>query len=106
MQSPDRDREIEMLRSELVKQDMVVCLRQADSSFLESQPAQKDQLLKDIAKVLANVEQRQVELEVENRKIKDSLRQRDEVVALQNRELQRYRQKIEAEKELFLNLVE
>eukprot|EP00978_Attheya_sp_CCMP212_P012803 scaffold31989_cov54-Attheya_sp.AAC.6 len=65
--------EVEELKHQLHEQEVATSLRQADSSFLQSQLAEKDNLLKEVSKILDAVEKRQVELETENSKMRDRL---------------------------------
>jgi hypothetical protein len=64
------DEEVERLRAQLHDQAVSTSLRQADSTFLESQLQEKDSLLSDISRVLEDVERRQTELEKENERLK------------------------------------
>eukprot|EP00559_Dactyliosolen_fragilissimus_P000038 CAMPEP_0184873500 /NCGR_PEP_ID=MMETSP0580-20130426/41875_1 /TAXON_ID=1118495 /ORGANISM="Dactyliosolen fragilissimus" /LENGTH=1028 /DNA_ID=CAMNT_0027376411 /DNA_START=133 /DNA_END=3219 /DNA_ORIENTATION=+ len=69
-QCHSKDEEVERLRSQLHEQAVATSLRKADSSFLQSQLQQKDMLLKEVSKILEAVEQRQVQLESENLRMK------------------------------------
>merc|ERR1739844_499100 len=64
------DQEVERLRAQLHEQAVTTSLRKADSTFLQSQLQEKDQLLKDVSQILEAVEKRLVELEAENEKLK------------------------------------
>ncbi|KAL3930986.1 MAG: hypothetical protein SGBAC_011519 [Bacillariaceae sp.] len=66
LRSPEMVREVENLRHQLEEQEAATNLRKADSSFLQSQLREKDQLLEEVSKVLEQVELRQAELEREN----------------------------------------
>lgn len=58
--------EVATLRKQLEKSERTTNLRKADSSFLQAQLREKDQLLEEVSNLLEAVEQRQVELEKEN----------------------------------------
>jgi septal ring factor EnvC (AmiA/AmiB activator) len=73
MRSPEHDREVEELRYQLEKQELVTTLRKADSSFLQSQLREKDLLLEEVANVLGAVEVRQAELERDNAALRAEL---------------------------------
>jgi hypothetical protein len=62
--------EVERLRAQLHQQAVHSSLRMADSTFLQTQLQEKDDLLKDISDILEAVEKRQVELESENERLK------------------------------------
>merc|ERR1711976_255668 len=64
------DQEDERLRAQLHEQAVTTSLRKADSSFLQSQLQEKDDLLNDVSQLLGVVEKRQVDLESENERIK------------------------------------
>lgn len=64
------DQEVERLRAQLHEQAVTTSLRQADSTFLQSQLQEKDALLKDVSQILEAVEKRQMELEAENGTLK------------------------------------
>jgi len=66
-----KDEEVERLRTQLHQQAVATSLRQADSSFLQSQLQEKDVLLKEVSKILESVEQRQLQLEKENLTLKE-----------------------------------
>jgi len=61
-----KNEEVERLRGQLHQQAVATSLRQADSSFLQTQLQEKDILLKEVSKILESVERRQVQLEKEN----------------------------------------
>lgn len=65
-----KDEEVERLRAQLHEQAVSTSLRQADSTFLESQLQEKDALLSDISQVLEDVEKRQMQLEAENERLR------------------------------------
>jgi hypothetical protein len=60
------EEEVRSLRAALEQQEVATSLRQADSSFLQAQLEEKDNLLAEVAKLLEAVEERQGELEAEN----------------------------------------
>lgn len=60
------ENEVRNLRSELEAHEVTSALRSADSSFLQKQLEEKDNLLQEISKILEAVEERQTELEKEN----------------------------------------
>ena len=62
--------EVERLRAQLHQQAVHSSLRMADSTFLQAQLQEKNDLLKDISDILEAVEKRQVELESENDRLK------------------------------------
>ncbi len=68
--STNNDQEVERLRAQLHEQAVTTSLRKADSTFLQSQLNEKDQLLNDVSQILEAVEKRQVELEAENERLK------------------------------------
>ena len=68
--SSNNGQEVERLRAQLHEQAVTTSLRKADSSFLQSQLQEKDKLLNDVSHVLEAVENRQVELEGENERLK------------------------------------
>lgn len=65
--------EVVKLRKELQEQEVASSLRKADSSFLQQQLDQKDDLLQEVSKILEAVEKRQMELETENAALKKEL---------------------------------
>eukprot|EP00980_Cylindrotheca_fusiformis_P007670 scaffold1605_cov141-Cylindrotheca_fusiformis.AAC.33 len=73
LRSPQYDREVEELRSQLEKHELATTLRKADSSFLQSQLREKDLLLEEVSNVLEAVEVRQAELERENAALRAEL---------------------------------
>ena len=73
--SPQRDAEVEKLRLQLQEQEVASTMRKADSSFLQSQLNEKEELLKDVSVLLQALENRQLELETENRQLKEDLAQ-------------------------------
>mmetsp|Transcript_2760 Transcript_2760/g.3677 ORF Transcript_2760/g.3677 Transcript_2760/m.3677 type:complete len:316 (-) Transcript_2760:298-1245(-) len=64
------EQEVERLRAQLHEQAVTTSLRKADSTFLQSQLQEKDMLLKDVSQILEAVENRQVELEADNDRLK------------------------------------
>lgn len=68
--SSQNDEEVERLRAQLHDQAVSTSLRQADSTFLESQLQEKDSLLTDISQVLEEVEKRQTQLEKDNERLR------------------------------------
>ena len=87
--TPNRDEEVELLRSQLKEQEVATSLRKADSSFLQSQLQEKDNLLKEVSKILDAVERRQVELEEENARMRQALSQKTLLVESQSKEIVR-----------------
>ena len=71
--TPSRDAEVEKLRAQLHEQEVTTSLRKADSSFLQQQLEEKDNLLYEVSKILEAVEQRQIDLEQTNHSLKASL---------------------------------
>ncbi|GKZ01007.1 hypothetical protein MPSEU_001052200 [Mayamaea pseudoterrestris] len=71
--STDEDDEVRNLRYQLEQQAATANLSKADSSFLQQQLAEKDNLLHEVYKVLEQVEQRQTALETENLALKAEL---------------------------------
>jgi centromeric protein E len=82
---PQRDKEVEELRAQLHRKEVTTSLRKADSSFLQSQLAEKDMLLAEVSKILDVVEKRQIELETENTSLKEQLARSEENLALVRR---------------------
>jgi centromeric protein E len=78
------DDEVEVLRAQLQQHEVTTSLRKADSSFLQSQLEEKDQLLQEISSVLEAVEQRQLQLEAENAAMREEVHNLREI----NRDLQ------------------
>lgn len=68
--NPKNTAELNKLRLQLEEQEATSTLRQADSSFLQKQLDEKDSLLAEVSKILEQVEQRQVELEAQNARLK------------------------------------
>jgi centromeric protein E len=66
----EKKTEVETLRKQLEQQERTTNLRKADSSFLQSQLAEKDKLLEEVSNLLEAVEQRQAQLERENDALK------------------------------------
>mmetsp|Transcript_26116 Transcript_26116/g.62046 ORF Transcript_26116/g.62046 Transcript_26116/m.62046 type:complete len:743 (-) Transcript_26116:254-2482(-) len=65
--------EVESLKKQLEDQQRSTNLRKADSSFLQSQLKEKDELLVEVSQLLEAVEKRQNELEQENADLKKRL---------------------------------
>ena len=86
-QDANRDAEVEELRAQLHEQQVTTNLRKADSSFLQAQLEQKDELLEEASKVLEAVEKRQVQLEEDNGDLIRKLGVCQEEIALLRREL-------------------
>jgi hypothetical protein len=57
----------------LEQQEVATSLRQADSSFLQAQLEEKDNLLAEVSKLLETVEERQSALEAENLQLRTEL---------------------------------
>lgn len=96
--SPQRDKEVEELRAQLHQKDITTSLRKADSSFLQSQLAEKDMLLSEVSKILEAVEKRQIELETENATLREKLARSEENLSISRRSqdtLQRRLEKLE-----------
>jgi len=68
------DTEVESLRAQLFQQEVTTSLRTADSSFLQKQLEEKDDLLQEVSKILEAVEHRQSQLEAENAALRMELR--------------------------------
>ena len=66
----NNDEEVLSLRKQLEQQELSSNLRKADSSFLQTQLREKDELLEEVSRVLEAVETRQAELEKENTELK------------------------------------
>ncbi|KAL3758442.1 hypothetical protein ACHAWU_003611 [Discostella pseudostelligera] len=71
--TPRRDAEIERLRMQLQEQEVTSTMRKADSSFLQSQLNEKEGILQEVAVLLEALEKRQLELENENKQLKNDL---------------------------------
>merc|ERR1719203_1525477 len=67
--SPQKGAEVERLQEALV----VSVMRKADSSFLQSQLNAKEGILKEVTVLLEALEKRQLELESENKQLKEDL---------------------------------
>jgi centromeric protein E len=78
--SSQNDEEVERLRAQLHDQAVSTSLRQADSTFLESQLQEKDSLLTDISQVLEEVEKRQTQLENENERLRTEWLRSEEII--------------------------
>ena len=64
------EEEVRQLRAQLEEHEVVTSLRQADSSFLQTQLEEKDQLLLEVSKILEALEERQSALEAENQSLR------------------------------------
>ena len=71
--SSSSDKEVLHLRAQLEQQELASTIRKADSSFLQKQLEEKDDLLLEVSKILEAVEQRQVQLEKENASLRTEL---------------------------------
>jgi hypothetical protein len=67
------DREVRDLRAQLERQQVTTSLNKADSSFLQKQLEEKDDLLLEVSKILEAVEDRQTQLEAENAALRKEL---------------------------------
>jgi septal ring factor EnvC (AmiA/AmiB activator) len=67
------EEEVRNLRAALEQQEVATSLRQADSSFLQAQLEEKDNLLAEVSKLLESVEERQSALEAENAQLRSEL---------------------------------
>ena len=72
-QQHEAEEEVKNLRAQLEKHEVTTSLRKADSSFLQKQLEEKDQLLCETAKILEALETRQIQLEAENMRLKGEL---------------------------------
>ena len=93
--SPQRDKEVEELRAQLHQNEVTTSLRKADSSFLQSQLAEKDLLLAEVSKILEAVEKRQIELETENTSLRDKLARSEENLAITRRSQEGLQRRLE-----------
>ena len=89
--TPNRDEEVELLRSQLKEQEVATSLRKADSSFLQSQLQEKDALLQEVSKILDAVEKRQVELEKANSRMRQDLAEKNATIEYQSRQIEKLR---------------
>jgi hypothetical protein len=71
--SATSDKEVRDLRAQLERQEVTTSLRKADSSFLQNQLEEKDDLLLEVSKILEAVEDRQSQLEAENASLRKQL---------------------------------
>jgi centromeric protein E len=71
--NPKNIAEVNKLRAQLEEQEVASSLRKADAAFLTKQLEEKDGLLAEVAKILDQVEQRQIELEAENADLKKQI---------------------------------
>jgi len=67
------EEELRQLRAQLEEQEVATSLRQADSTFLQSQLEEKDNLLVEVSKILEAMEDRQATLEAENKALRNEL---------------------------------
>jgi centromeric protein E len=67
------DKEVRDLRAQLERQVVTTSLGKADSSFLQKQLEEKDDLLLEVSKILEAVEDRQTQLEAENAALRKEL---------------------------------
>lgn len=67
------EEELRLLRAQLEEQEVATSLRQADSSFLQAQLEEKDNLLVEVSKILEAVEDRQAALEAENKALRSEV---------------------------------
>jgi chromosome segregation ATPase len=65
--------EVLHLRAKLEQQEISTSLRKADSSFLQQQLQEKDDLLQEVSNILEQLEARQVQLEQENANLRQQL---------------------------------
>lgn len=93
--SPHRDKEVEELRAQLYQNDITTSLRKADSSFLQSQLAEKDVLLAEVSKILEAVEKRQIELETENTSLREKLARSEENLSITRRSQEGLQRRLE-----------
>jgi len=82
-----RDEEVETLKAQLHEQQMTTNLKSADSSFLQSQLKEKDELLEEVAKLMEAVEHRQEELETENAALRQELSEKKKEIEELHQEL-------------------
>ena len=87
--TPNRDEEVELLRSQLKEQEVATSLRKADTSFLQSQLQEKDSLLQEVSKILDAVEKRQVELEKANSRMRQELVEKNATIEYQSRQIEK-----------------
>eukprot|EP00571_Detonula_confervacea_P003675 CAMPEP_0172317754 /NCGR_PEP_ID=MMETSP1058-20130122/32642_1 /TAXON_ID=83371 /ORGANISM="Detonula confervacea, Strain CCMP 353" /LENGTH=924 /DNA_ID=CAMNT_0013032383 /DNA_START=62 /DNA_END=2836 /DNA_ORIENTATION=+ len=71
--TPERDAEVERLRLQLQEQAVTSTMRKADSSFLQSQLNEKQGILKEVSVLLEALEKRQLQLESENKQLREDL---------------------------------
>ena len=99
----ERDKEVEDLRAQLHEKEVTTSLRKADSSFLQSQLAEKDMLLAEVSKILEAVEKRQVELETENATLKERLVASEENLVLTQRSQKVLQQRLDQLQEKWID---
>ena len=97
--TPNRDEEVELLRSQLKEQEVATSLRKADSSFLQSQLQEKDALLQEVSKILDAVEKRQVELEKANSRMRQELAEKNATIEYQSQQIEKLRSSTTAGKD-------
>ncbi|KAL7547423.1 hypothetical protein ACHAWF_010728 [Thalassiosira exigua] len=71
--TPERDAEVERLRLQLQEQEVATTMRKADSSFLQGRLNEKEGLLREVSTLLEALEKRQVDLERENKQLREDL---------------------------------
>jgi centromeric protein E len=71
--SDENDLEVRKLRAQLEQQEAATTLRQADSSFLQAQLEEKDNLLSEVSKILEAMEVQHIKLERENAALRRKL---------------------------------
>jgi ribosomal protein S20 len=69
----NQSNEVERLKRQLEEQEVATSIRQADASFLQQQLEEKDNLLREVSKILEVIEDRQTMLEQENARLKREL---------------------------------
>ena len=72
-QASASEKEVRNLRVQLEEQQVATSLRKADSTFLQAQLEEKDNLLHEVSKILEAVEERQAKLEAENAALRKEL---------------------------------
>uniref|UniRef100_A0A7S0C7P9 Kinesin-like protein n=1 Tax=Proboscia inermis TaxID=420281 RepID=A0A7S0C7P9_9STRA len=104
--------EVEQLKAQLRDQEVATSLSQADSTFLQSQLVEKDNLLGEVSMVLDNVTKRQVQLEQENfllrqenTRLKSELTRTKGEGKLRQREIENLKKKQNADDEMFSSLI-
>jgi centromeric protein E len=82
------EEEVRNLRAALEQQEVATSLRQADSSFLQAQLEEKDNLLAEVSKLLESVEERQSALEAENAQLRSELAAINRLASVNNGSIQ------------------